>query len=250
MYFLYLDESGGNEHTNFFLGGAAIFEGELKRHSQNIDAIMEKYFPGRGKDVELHVSALRKIAYDKSDPEFDRKKYNSLMDDVSSLISLEKNKPYGLLLFASVIHKPSLDSGDDPYEEAFEGVVQKFDSYLVQQHKNGFTNKGTVILSHCNPQRSNQMRVVFDEFKSEGTRWGKLYNLPEIPLFAEAKSTRLLQLADFVIHTTFQRYENHYTKHFEKILGCFHQEKNVIHGIGHLISKREDCMCEACLSRK
>jgi hypothetical protein len=249
MYFLYLDESGGFEHTNFILGGTAIFEGEIRRHNQNIDAIMEKYFPGRAQEIELHVTELRKIAWNNSIPSFTKEHYYQLLDDISRLIADERSRQ-GLLLFASVIHKPSLYKGTDPYVAAFEGVVQKFDTFLVTQHKAGHTNKGIVILSRCSPERSDQMRNVYYEFRTEGTRWGKLYNLPEIPLFAESESTRLLQLADFVAHIVFQRYENHYTKYFEKILGCFHQDNNVIHGIGHLISKKEGCMCEACISRK
>ena len=249
MYFLYLDESGGTEHTNFILGGVAIFEGDLRRHSQNIDAIMEKYFPGRGREVVLHVSELRSMAWDPAYPLFTKENYWQLLEDISTLIANERGQ-HGFLLFSSIIHKPSLNKGDDPYVEAFEGVVQKFDTFLVTQHKAGFTNKGTIILSQCSPTRSGRMREVYSEFQNEGTHWGKLYNLPEIPLFAESKSTRLLQLADFIAHEVFQRYENHYARHFDKFLGCFHQSDGVIHGLSHLIGKKENCMCPACLSRR
>lgn len=249
MYLLYLDESGGNEHQNFVLGGVAVFEGELRRHTQNLDALMQKYFDDKAGETELHLVELRKTAWDSTDDSFTKQQYWELLDDVSTLIANEQPRR-GMVLFASVIHKASLNPGCDPYVEAFEGVVDRFDSFLVDQHKAGRPNKGIVILSQCSPKRSEQMRSVYHEFQTEGTRWGRIYNLPEIPLFAESWSTRLLQLSDYISHTVFQRYENHYTKHFSKILKCFHQEDGALHGLGHLISKKENCMCETCISRR
>jgi hypothetical protein len=45
MYLLYIDESGSGEHTNFVLGGVAVFEGEIEQISQQLDTLQIHYFP-------------------------------------------------------------------------------------------------------------------------------------------------------------------------------------------------------------
>ena len=140
MFLLYLDESGGDEHETFVLAGIALFEGEIRRQVDNVDVILDKYFPGRGKDVELHVSVLKKLAFGGGEPNFTLVEYRSLMNDIGKLIQNERGNTKVVLL-GSVIHKPSLDSGDDPYLAAFEGMVNKLDNFLIDRHKADDTNK-------------------------------------------------------------------------------------------------------------
>lgn len=249
MYLIYLDGSGGDEHTNFVLGGVAVFEGEIRRHLENMEVLMERHFPGKGQETELHITELRKKAWGGEDQNFTKSAYNKLMDDAADMIANEQAR-HGMVLFATVVHKPSLTIGNDPYIAAFENIVNRVDLFLVGQHKAGQPNKGILILDREGERRTEQLQQIYNEFRKTGHRWGTIYNLPEIPFFANSTATRMLQMADYIAHVVFQRYESSFTRQFDKILRTFHQADGVIHGLTHIIGRKESCMCPACVSRK
>ena len=224
MYLLYIDESGGAEHENFVLAGLAAFEGELRKHAEFVDGLMEKYFPGSGLAEKLRTTSLRSIAWKEQDPNFGKPELYALCREVSEHLYSVGNE-YRLILFGNVIHIPSISPRDDPYILAFEGIVKRVDTYRVKRHKAGDTHKGLIIVESSSERRSNQMREVVTEFRTEGTKWGKLHNLPEIPLFARKRDSRLLQLADFVSHATFRRYEFSHGREFDRIVTCFDKDQ-------------------------
>ena len=80
--------------------------------------------------------------------------------------------------------------------------------------------------------------------------WGQTYNPADIPYFAPAKNTRLLQLADFVANAIYGRYEGGYTKQFDRIAPRIDQEQGRMYGLVHLARNRQDCYCPACVSRR
>jgi hypothetical protein len=249
MYLLYVDESGGSEHENLVLGGVAAFEGDLRGLTEGVEALLEKYFPGNGINTRLHMRELRGLAWSSEEPSFGKAEFFSLADDLCELVASEADR-HKMVLFGNVIHRPSLAPAQDAYSLAFEGVTKRFDSFLVREHKRGNTQKGIMIIERSTDFRIKQLREIFSEFRTEGTRWGRIYNLPEIPLFARKDDTRLVQLADFVAYATFRRYEYSQGRDFDRILHGFDADNGVIHGLGHLAPSGRPCPCQTCVTRR
>jgi len=243
MHLLYIDESGSNEHTNFVLGGVAVFEGEIEQIIRRLDDLQTHYFPDEKDLVEFHVRELRTRSL-KPESTFIKDQFFALLDDIASVIV--GAHPLGLTLFGTVVHKPSFP-GQDHYNLAFEDMCSRFDRFLVGRHKAGHPSKGLLILDQSS--QKGEIQRLSSEFKALGTRWGKLYNIVDAPLFSESHSSRMIQLADFVSSALFRRYEFSSARDLDKIKRRFYQEDGVLHGLKHMISKREQCMCTACVSR-
>ena len=243
MHLLYIDESGSSEHTNFVLGGVAIFEGAIDQISKQLDDLQTHYFPDETGLVELHIRVLRARSLAPGSA-FGREQFFQLLDDIADVIV--GAHPFGLTLFGTVVHRPSF-AGQDHYNLAFEDMCKRFDSFLVGKHKTGHTSKGLLILDRSTQQ--DEIQRLSTEFKALGTRWGKLYNIVDAPLFAESHNSRMIQLADFVSSALFRRYEFGQARDLDKIKRRFYQAEGVLHGLKHMISKREECMCTACVSR-
>ena len=86
-------------------------------------------------------------------------------------------------------------------------------------------------------------------FREQGTRWGNLRNLSEVPLFVDSAASRLIQIADLLAWAVWRRYEYADTRYFDRIVRRFDTEGGVIHGLVHFKRATEQCMCPACLSR-
>ncbi|MDD9871078.1 MAG: DUF3800 domain-containing protein, partial [Gammaproteobacteria bacterium] len=86
-------------------------------------------------------------------------------------------------------------------------------------------------------------------FRESGTRWGKLRNLAEVPLFVDSRMSRIIQLADLAAWATWRRYERGDTGYFDRIVSRFDTEGGVIHGLVHYKPREEQCHCPACMSR-
>jgi len=249
MYLLYADESGNDDHTNFVLAGVALFEGEIAHIIKYMDDVAENYFPGKGKETEIHIAELKDLAWSGKDPNFTKQHFFNLISDLTDFVGSPAGRKC-ITIFASVIHRPSLDSGCDHYIEAFEGLTQRFDNFLHTRFKADDPQKGLLIIDKSSERRAEAMRQVFGAFRTAGTRWGKVYNIPEVPFFANSTATRLIQLADVLANTIFRRYEFGDAKYFDKILPGFYEQDGILHGLGHLISKKQNCMCVSCLTRK
>lgn len=243
MHLLYIDESGSSEHTHFVLGGVAIFEGAIEQISKQLDDLQTHYFPNEVGLVELHIRALRARTFEK-EPTLTREQFFALLDDIANVIV--GAHPHGIVLFGTAVHRPSYPD-QDCYNLAFEDMCKRFDSFLVGRHKAGYTSKGLLVLDRSSQEA--EIQRISTEFKALGTRWGKLYNIVDAPLFADSHNSRLIQLADFVASAIFRRYESGEARDLDKIKRRFHQADSVLHGLKHMISKREQCLCAACVSR-
>lgn len=82
-------------------------------------------------------------------------------------------------------------------------------------------------------QFRERIETLAIKVRREGTRWGELYNLAEVPLFTPAANSRILQVADFCANAVHGRYEGGFTRHFDKIIGKFAADDGVIHGLAH-----------------
>ncbi len=116
MYVLYLDESGIDSTSSYFiLAGLAVFEREIYWYAQDVDAIQKKYLPDISYPVEFHASALRQKDSDKVPEPFSRLTSEQRRNLVSDMYQIIRNRKG--ILFGVAIEK-SWCVSEEPYERA------------------------------------------------------------------------------------------------------------------------------------
>ena len=147
-----------------------------------------------------------------------------------------------------MIEKDAIDG--DPYERGFEEVASRFDRLIGRIQRDVDENqRGLVVVAESSYRE--KLELLANRLTAEGPRWSAFHNLADIPYFVPAKSTRLLQLADFVANAVFGRYESGHTKHFDRIASKFDQDDGRrIHGLVHIARDRDSCYCPACVQRR
>ena len=247
MYLLYVDESGTNKDDRYFVvGGLAVFERQTFFLKERLDDLQAHYFPMWPEPIEFHASHLRAPDAHAKPPFslLSREERQTLMDEVYRTIATSRAR-----LFAAVIDKQFVR--EPPYERGFEEIVSRFDLMLkrVYQQEND-AQRGLVVVAESG-YREN-IESLARKVWSTGHRWGELRNMADVPFFAPAKHTRMLQLADFVVNAVFGRYERGYTRQFDTIATRFDAERGAIHGLTHLSSEqvRAECFCPACLTAR
>ncbi len=141
---------------------------------------------------------------------------------------------------------------EDPYERAFEDLVSRFDLFLSRINRqmiaeNRDEQRGLIVLAESSYQKT--ITLLGRRLREQGTRWGTLHNVSDVPLFAPAKDTRLLQYADFCSNAIYGRYQHKLAGDFDRIAPRFDQEGGVIHGLSHLTTD-VNCACTACFCRR
>ena len=245
MHILYVDEAGTQkEARHFIVGGLAVFERETYFLARSIDRLQAQYLPGETAPVPFHASPLR--APDSHvKPPFDNlaiEQRRALIDDVYRVIA-ESNAR----VFAVAIEKAAIEG--DPYERGFEEVVSRFDRMISRiSRERDEKQRGLIVVAESNYR--NNLELLANKIAREGHRWGETYNLADIPYFAPARNTRLLQLADFVVNAVYGRYEGGYARQFDRIAPRIDQEQGRMHGLVHFARTRQDCYCPACVARR
>lgn len=247
MYLLYLDESGNEDDPQdkyFVLGGAAVFERTAYYLTEEFEAVKAKHFPGMP-PIDFHAAHIR--AGKGFWRNVEREKKEAILRDISEVIA-RANDP-GLVLFASVIEKSDRLHGERAVEHATGDLCSRFDVFLKRRFReNDDPQRGLLIFSEG--RFDQRAKVWVRDFRELGTRRGYLNNLVDIPYFASAKETRLLQLADFVAHAVFLLYERRDSNLIRPILARFDQKDGVLHGLAHYRpDPRSNCECPACASR-
>ena len=244
MHILYLDESGTHSLARYFVvAGLAVFERETYFLARDLDQLQVKYFPNYEGRVTFHASSLRAQKGRIPEP-FDQltgEERKLLIDDIYQVIANSKTR-----LFAVAMEKSQVESGF--YERGFEQILNRFDLMLGQFYRDGQPQRGLIVVAESS-YREN-IETLATKIATQGHRWGETYNQADIPYFAPAKSTRLLQLADFVTNAVFGRYESGYSRLFDRITPRFHQHEGRMHGLVHIVTDRSSCYCPACLGRR
>jgi hypothetical protein len=271
VYLMFVDESGthGGSHA-FVLGGIAIHEDDAQRLQVALDELVSQKLgriPPNLEEYELHASELRNA-----------KKSRSEAKKVPAVTSVWANVPrptrlelldasYDLLaafqprstdvphaLFGVVVDRNFRphDSQVERERFAYEVLLNKFDVMLKRRALAGYTNRGLVI---------HDRRVVAErDIQSWTSEWrkaagnvGQLMNLADVPLFADSRATRLLQVADVVSYALFRRYApgTPAVPAFMKLWPLFHAEDGAVHGLVHYTPSfgQAACDCEACRGR-
>ena len=246
MYLLYVDESGepNNESDkHFVLGGVAIFERQIYHLNEALNELQRQYFPTITEQIEFHASDIYRR---NKEPwhSLPRAKSVEIAQNIYGII--RDSHQFGVVLFAVVIDR-GFQSVTDLVGRSFEELCDRFDLFLTRLHKEQNEQRGLIILDDSRYEaRLKQLLAIY---RTTGTRYGTVYNLPESPVFTESSTTRMLQLADFCSWAVFRRYEHGDTSYLDMIINKFDNSDGIIHGLVHLSTSRT-CTCTHCLIKK
>ncbi len=247
MYLLYLDGSGSVKNPNerhFILAGVAVFERQIYHLIRQTDAFVSSLNLGNPHDVELHGSVM---ANGKDAPWKGMVRRNRLETIVQGL-DLLSTAHNSVKMFAVVVDKQA-NLRNDPVEYAFEEICNRFNLFLSRLwNRDGNKQRGLIIMDESHYEEI--LQGLARRFREDGTQWGNLHNLAEVPLFVDSAASRLIQLADLLAWSVWRRYELQDTRYFDSVVGRFDREGRVIHGLVHYKSRTEECFCPACESRR
>ncbi len=246
MYLLYVDESGdpnNREENHFVLGGVAVYERQIYHLNVALNELERECFPTATNPIEFHASAM----YRRNTEPWHSLPRNKCQEVVGSIYKvIHDSHPVGVVLFAVVIDK-GFQAVTDLVGRAFEELCNRFDLYLTRLYKEQNEQRGLIILDDSRYEA--RLKQLLSIYRTTGTRFGTIHNIPECPVFTESSSTRMLQIADFCSWAVFRRYEHGDTSCLDKIIGKFDNSDGIIHGLVHLTTDRS-CTCTYCLTRR
>ncbi len=244
MHLLYLDDSGsvGNaEDRHIVLAGLAVFERQPHWFSSRLDAIAQRLWPSSPKSLEFRGTDILggKKHWRAIEKEDRFKAYTEALELLG--------KSAHVKIFGAAIHKVAI-SPADPMEYAFEQLCNRFDRFLGRLHRQGDTQRGLIILDKSTYETS--LQGLARDFRTEGHRWGQIYNMCDVPLFVDSKATRMIQYADLIAHALRRYYEKGDAKLFDLFSQRFDSEGGVLHGLVHYTPIDSGCNCHACRQRR
>ena len=244
MFILYLDESGTDaESRHFALAGIAVFERETYFLSQQMDDIAREFFADASESIEFHSSSLM-AQQRRLRPPYDSLDFGDRLRLRNRIIDVIVNSK--ATAFGVVVEKQALD--EVPYEYALEQLLSRFDRMLNRLYQAGQQERGVIVAAESS-YREN-VNALDKRFWNRGHRWGDLKNIADVPFFAHAKSSRLLQLADFAVNAMYRRYEEGDARQFDRIAPRIDSEGGQLHGLVHHTKEPWNCFCPACMSRR
>ena len=243
MYLLYVDESGSVRNPNerhFVLAGIAVFERQIYHLINSADSYVARFDPSGG--GELHAAAMARGTESPWKGIARKDRLAAIEGGLDVLVNAHSS----VTAFAVVVDKAVVP--DDPVEYAFEEICNRFNLFLSRHwSQNDDPQRGLVVMDKTHYE--NPLQGLARRHREQGTRWGNLRNLAEVPLFVDSAASRLIQLADLVAWAVWRRYEFSDTRYFDRVVSEFDAEDGVIHGLFHRKDPNEQCYCPACLSR-
>jgi hypothetical protein len=248
MHILYIDDSGSASNPNeayFVLGGVSVFERGIYHLIKAADDCVKGFGLDAPDDVELHATDIYGGRGQPWRTFRERSERERFLRCVGSVL-IANNR--AVTLFAVAVNKAAV-SPEDCVELAFEEISNRFNLFLQRNNnRNGEQQRGLIVMDES--RHKEPLQSLARTFRVSGSRWGKFRNLAEVPLFVDSKSTRIVQLADYVAWATFRRYQFEDGRFFDPILPRFDNDGGVIHGLYHARGSRtERCYCPACMSR-
>ena len=249
MYLLYLDESGTQSSArHFVLAGVSVYETNINWAADQLDRIQSQHFPDLKESVLFHATSLRGRNSDTLPPPLSQLDQNTRLEILKQLYDVAL-RIHGTF-FAVVVEKSYLDQSEDPYERALEQILSRFDQFLRRMYREQHQiDKGLIVIADSHYRE--RLEVVARQLAAEGTQWGELRNIIDIPFFTLSKNSRLLQIADLISNTVYGRYESSHAAMFDKMLPKFDQDDTGrMHGLLHLTPSRTSCYLPCCLVRR
>lgn len=251
MHILYVDMSGslGNEKdSHFVMAGVAVKESGIYHVIKELDDIVAQSPLKIPKDMELHgVEILRGKKFWRS--KFPAERIEFYKQCLSVFHGPSKNN---LRCFGIIIEK-GVDLNQDVAEHCYEQMCSRFNSYLQRLYlresgpSTRHRHRGLLVVDES--KYEGLFQKLSAEYRVNGTKWGNLRNLAEVPLFASSEASRLIQLADMVSYALWQRYERDEDQYFKTFVSAFDYSDSIYHGIYHKRLASSECECPGCATR-
>lgn len=120
--------------------------------------------------------------------------------------------------FGVAVHKSAIADGDDPVLFAFEETCGRFDKFLIRIRRRAGVRErqpGLVFLGESQHKAELQLHAQY--LRDHRIRWGRIANLPQMPVFVDSRYHRIVLLADLVAYGLRRRYEYRDGRFFEPI---------------------------------
>lgn len=246
MRLLYIDESGGAIHgddqQHYVLGAVSVYEKRPYYLNNELDTICKELFP-LTPNVELHASAI----FNGNGEPWASLNRNQRIEILKRIYAYIANQ--NLSLFGVAMHKASFKS-INPIQRTCEELAGHFDASLARlevEHA-GEKQLGLMIFDESNHART--LHILLSQYRTTGARFGRVRHIAEVPLFADSKLTRVIQIADFVAYAIFRRYERGDSSFLDMIIHKFDENQGILHGLIHLNADFRTCYCPACATRR
>lgn len=265
---LFVDESGTHGTSPvFILGGLAVHQEDVYYVQKGLDDILLRHLTPLGLEhhrFELHATEIKSPQRQRG-PQGGRRGRRApsvspwsgvpgitrfaILQDVYDF--LEHYRPqdsnYPVRMFGAVIDRRYRDKAKRGYDQ----VLNKFDEMLGRHfHERGDRQRGLVI--HDEHQVEADLQSWANDWRSVGSRIGRLHNALHVPLFTDSRSSRLLQAADFVAFALWRSYGVNDDKWLNQLLPTFDHVDAAMHGLIHIHPEfsRGACPCPPCCARR
>lgn len=265
MYLLYLDESGtdsckiGDKDRYYILAGIAIHEGQLPHLREQLDELagnLKNQHAFDKDDFEFHAQEIHsgKKIWRKVDPE----KRKIALEYILKRGIFQKLNPEAKIglrgtnpLFGVAVDKQAnvLQGDKTPLEYAFEQICSRFSKFLGKHSKKVSQNKGLIIYDNNSAKTKLETSLKIFRDKKQGTQFGYISGIDEIPLFIDSKKSRGIQYADAIAYAMKRFYDHKDNRYLKKLEQSFDYNDGRVDGLLHMSDFRESCECPYCKCR-
>jgi hypothetical protein len=120
---------------------------------------------------------------------------------ISSALAIIHGQRSAIRLFGVAVDKAHV-APRDPVEMAFEEICNRFNLFLARSNnresQSGNSQRGLVTMDEM--RQEQPLQSIARHFRVNGTRWGALRNMAEVPVFVDSRASRLVQLADLIAY--------------------------------------------------
>jgi hypothetical protein len=249
MNVLYVDDSGSVQNpaeSYFVLAGLAIYETAIYHLMKAVDDYVDQLELGDSGEIELHATDIYGGRGHPWKGITTRSPREKILNEIIGIINAQ---PSSVRLFAIAVNKAGV-SPRDPIEVAFEEICNRFNLFLGRDnYRNSRKNKGLIVMDKSRHEKP--LQALARHFRMNGATYGNFRNLAEVPLFADSRATRLIQLADLVAWATFRKYEFQDGRFFDPLIPKFDADGGVVHGLFHArgADRSTKCYCPGCMTR-
>ena len=268
MYLLFLDESGTHGMSKaFVVGGIAVAEEDAYHLQQKLERYLHRCLNHRtlnAQQFELHASPL-----------VNGKKEWGAIPDLADRIKIlhgaysvlryyqPKNPQLPVICFGAAVDKSKQPNRTEREKWGYELVLKKFDDMLRRINRStAMPQRGLVIhdqrvmnIGGHSPLTAEQQILAWtQDWREAAGRLGALRHFADVPLFADSKATRLIQLADLACWAMWRQYGSMPadSKWMKKLWPMMDTTAAGTHGIIHMTLKypHGGCECPSCRSRR
>jgi hypothetical protein len=268
MYLLFLDESGTHgQSPAFIVGGVAVAEEDAWHLQQKIESYLHNRLTPlalNAQEFEIHASPLLNGSDEWAVIPDYRDRVDILHGAYAGLTNyLPKNPQLPVVCFGAIVDRNKQPNRTEREKWGYELVLKKFDDMLRRINRTtAMPQRGLVIhdqrvmnIGGRSPVTAEQQILSWTQgWREAAGRLGTLRHFADVPLFADSKATRLLQLADLTSWAIWRQYgpATPDVRWIKKLWPMMDGSEYGTHGMIHMSRDFAlgTCECPPCRSRR